>query len=305
MNPRSAFKAHHRIEQSTVKLSAGRPCRAQWMTVPIDVEPHDHAYHEICLVTSGRATHRTKSGSAPLVPGDVFVVPPGEVHAIEDVDRFEVINAYYLTEWLMSDLGLLWSEPGAVPLFLSTALMKSQIVDTVQLRLDADAFDTVAAELRQIEAEFESVTPSQLLLRCCLQKAVATMARVWVSQDPTSATLAFRPEIWTAMDAIERAVIGGLPYSVAESAETADLSVDHFSTLFRSSTGYGPTDYFQRRRVHRACQLLLNPRPSVTEIAADLGYSDAPHFCRMFKRYKGLTPSEYRTIYNVRLDASG
>jgi mannose-6-phosphate isomerase-like protein (cupin superfamily) len=124
MNPRSAFAALYRIEQSTVKLSAGRPVRAQRMDVPVDVPQHDHAYHEICLVVSGSATHLTKTGRAPLIPGDVFVVPPEEVHAIEDVNDLEVINAYYLTEWLMGDLGLLWTEPGAVPLFLSTTLMK-------------------------------------------------------------------------------------------------------------------------------------------------------------------------------------
>jgi AraC-like DNA-binding protein/mannose-6-phosphate isomerase-like protein (cupin superfamily) len=299
MNPRSEFAALYRVEQSSVKLSAGRPVRAQRLDVPVDVPRHDHAYHEVCIVMSGNATHVTKAGRAPLSPGEVFVVPPEEVHAIEDVDNLEVINAYYLSEWLMSDLGLLWTEPGAVPLFLSATLMRSQIVSTVQLRLEAAEFSLVAGELAQIEAEGDGDAPSPLFLRCCLQKAVATMARAWMRQDPTSATLAFRPEVWTAMEAIERSVTTGATYSVASSAQAAGLSVDHFSALFRSSTGYSPTDYFQRRRVHRSCQLLLNPRPSVTEIAAELGFSDAPHFCRVFKRYKSITPSKYRAMYNT------
>lgn len=299
MNPRSEFVAEWRIEQATVKLSAGRPVRAQRLAVPEAVTPHDHAYHEISLVVSGSATHVTKSGRAPLSRGAVFVVPPDEVHAIEDVGDFEVINAYYLSEWLMGDLGWLWTEPGAVPLFLSTTLLRSQIVSTVQLRLEPAEFALVEGELTQIEAEGDGDAPSPLFLRCCFQKAVATLARAWIRQDPTAATLAFRPEVWDAMQAIERAVGAGASYSVASSAQAAGLSVDHFSTLFRASTGYGPTDYFQRRRVHRSCQLLLNPRPNLTEVAADLGFSDAPHFCRVFKRYKAMTPSQYRAIYNA------
>jgi AraC family L-rhamnose operon regulatory protein RhaS len=299
MNPGDPFAALFTIEQSRVQLSAGRPVRAQSLDVPEEVGPHDHAYHEVGVVTAGSAIHRTGNGRAPLSRGDVFVVPPGEVHAIERVDGLEVINAYYLSEWLMGDLGLLWSEPGAVPLFLSTTLMRPQIVDTVQLRLDPHEFEQVAAELIDIEAEGDRAAPSPLFLRCALQKAVATMARSWMRQDPTSATLAFRPEVWAAMEAIERAASNGVAYSVAQSAKAAGLSVDHFSALFRSSTGYGPTDYFQRRRIHRSCTLLLNPRPSITEIAAELGFSDAPHFCRLFKRYKAMTPSEYRRIYNV------
>ena len=299
MNPRSEFAAEWRVDQDLVQLSAGRPVRAERLAVPIAVTPHDHAFHEIGLVVAGNGIHVTSDGRAPLTPGDIFVVPPDEVHAIEDVHGLEVINAYYLSEWLMSDLGLLWTEPGAVPLFLSSTLMKAQIVSTVQLRLGASEFAKVMAELAQIEAEGLAAAPSHLYLRCCLQKAVAMIARAWMEQDPTSATLAFRPEVWAAMEDIERAVNAGSSYSVAGSARGAGLTVDHFSALFRASTGYGPTDYFQRRRVHRSCQLLLNPRPSVTEVAAELGFSDAPHFCRVFKRYKGMTPSDYRAIYRA------
>ena len=56
-------------------------------------------------------------------------------------------------------------------------------------------------------------------------------------------------------------------------------------------------DYFQQRRVHLACQLLLDGRSSVTDVASELGYADTPHFCRMFKRYRGVTPREYRRVY--------
>lgn len=299
MNPRSELVAQWRVDQDFVQLSAGRPVRAERMDVPVDVLPHDHAFHEIGLVMAGRATHVTQSGRVPLLPGDIYVVPPDQVHAIEDVDAIEITNAYYLSEWLMSDLGLLWTEAGAVPLFLSSTLMKAQIVDIVQLRLGDADFHRVSAELAQIESEGNAPSPSPLYLRCCLQKAVALIARTWMEQDPTSATLAFRTEVWSAMEAIERAVNSGAPYSVAGSARASNITVDHFSALFRASTGYGPTDYYQRRRVHRACHLLLNPAPSVTEVAAELGFSDAPHFCRVFKRYKGMTPSEYRDIYDV------
>src|SRR5688572_7582653 len=117
MNPRSEFAAEWRVEQAHVRLSAGRPVRAQRLAVPKAATPHNHAYHEIGLVLAGTATHVTKAGRAPLSPGAAFIVPPEEVHALVDVHDFEVINTYYLSEWLMMDLGLLWSEPGVVPLF--------------------------------------------------------------------------------------------------------------------------------------------------------------------------------------------
>ena len=75
-----------------------------------------------------------------------------------------------------------------------------------------------APSWRRSRAKGNAAAPSPLILRCCLQKAVALMARNWMEQDPTSATLAFRSEVWSAMEAIERAVNSGTPYSVAGSA---------------------------------------------------------------------------------------
>ena len=298
MNTRLNFEAHFRIEQEHVQLSAGMPVRAQSLFAE-SVLPHDHSYHEVCLIISGTATHITAQGRMPLGKGDVFVVPPDIVHAIEDTDNLQLINTYYLSEWLMHDLGLLWSEPGAVPLFLSNSLMRNRGPRLVQFHLEDWEFDGLHSELVDIENEGERKNPSLLFLRCCLQKSIATMSRAWTREDPIRSKVIMRPEIWRAMKEIEMAVNNGNSFSVADNSQKSNMSADHFSSLFKTDTGFAPMDYFQRRRVHRSCQMLLNPRPSITEIAMDLGFSDAPHFCRMFKRYKEMTPSQYRKVYQV------
>ncbi|NBZ89808.1 AraC family transcriptional regulator [Stagnihabitans tardus] len=299
MNPGSDFLPLYCIEQAFVRLAADKPVRAQRLEVPEDVPRHDHAFHEICVVTEGTAAHVTKGGVLPLAPGDVFVVPPGEVHGLANVRNLKVINAYYLSEWLLGDLGLLWAEPGAVPLFLSRALMTFQIVNVVQFRLTADELAGVILELDQIEASVEAAKRSALSLRGSFLKIVATLSQAWMRADPSAATIAFRSEVWNAMEVIERAVQSGGLFSVADYARKAGMTADHFSALFRGQTGYGPMDYFQRRRIHRACQMLLAPRLNVTEVATEMGYSDAPHFCRMFKQHMGMTPTRYRAVYQA------
>ena len=52
--------------------------------------------------------------------------------------------------------------------------------------------------------------------------------------------------------------------------------------------------YLNEYRVDKARQLILDPRLSLKDIGAAVGYSDANYFTRVFKRLTGQTPSEYR-----------
>lgn len=81
---------------------------------------------------------------------------------------------------------------------------------------------------------------------------------------------------------------------VSQLAAMANLSVTHYSALFKRHTGYSPIEYFNRLRMHQACQLLDNTDLSVKEIATSLGYDDQFYFSRIFKTLNDLSPSDYR-----------
>lgn len=292
------LKAEYRIEQDVVQLSAERPVRAQTLLSEI-VAPHDHTYHEVCLVVSGRATHVTANERRSLTSADLFIIPPGVVHAIDEVDKLIHINVYYLSEWLMDDLELLGAEAGSIQLFLPHSLVRPKLLQATHFKLREDEFESIHSELIEIEEEGRRANISKLILRSCMLKTIATVARAWRREHEMESQLSIRHEVWDAISAIEKVVRGGEHFSIADTSAKLGLSADHFCAIFKKTIGYSPNDYFQRRRVHRSCQLLLNSRPTITEIAMDLGYSDAPHFCRMFKRYKDITPTEYRRIYRV------
>jgi AraC-like DNA-binding protein len=69
-------------------------------------------------------------------------------------------------------------------------------------------------------------------------------------------------------------------------------------TLQRRLAGEG-LSYRQvcdRSRFRKAVELLENPRTTVNDIAAELSYSDRRSFLRAFRRFTGMTPSEYRQL---------
>lgn len=77
-------------------------------------------------------------------------------------------------------------------------------------------------------------------------------------------------------------------------AEAAGLSISHFATAFKQSTGLSPHQYVLHRRIARAKELLGDPLHSVLEAGALSGFVDQSHFSKVFRRVVGTTPSEFR-----------
>ncbi len=80
--------------------------------------------------------------------------------------------------------------------------------------------------------------------------------------------------------------------SLAELAQTAQLSAFHFTRVFRASAGLPPHEYLLNLRIARAKQL-LNAGTALAEVAELTGFYDASHFIKRFKRIVGVSPGQY------------
>ncbi len=82
--------------------------------------------------------------------------------------------------------------------------------------------------------------------------------------------------------------------SVKEIAVQFAMNPNYFSSLFKKKTGYSFVDFTNNKRVEAACRMLSLPNTNVTGIAESLGFQDVQYFYKLFKKYKGVTPLEYR-----------
>ncbi|MGV3765679.1 MAG: helix-turn-helix domain-containing protein [Chitinophagaceae bacterium] len=82
--------------------------------------------------------------------------------------------------------------------------------------------------------------------------------------------------------------------SLQEFAAFANLSVSHFSTIFRERTGFSPVEYFNHLKIQHACQLLLFTGMQVKEVAGAVGMQDQYYFSRVFSRLMGISPTDYK-----------
>lgn len=83
-------------------------------------------------------------------------------------------------------------------------------------------------------------------------------------------------------------------HAVADVACDLGMSVSCFSRLFQRVTGNTYTDFVNRMRINRACQLLMNSDACITNICYDVGFNNVANFNRRFLEIKGVTPSEFR-----------
>lgn len=90
--------------------------------------------------------------------------------------------------------------------------------------------------------------------------------------------------------------------SIATISKVAGVSEIYLRKLFRECRNTSPTNYIRSCRIRCALNLLAESELSVGEIACECGYSDISTFSKLFKKYVGCTPSEYRrgTRYNIR-----
>ena len=84
------------------------------------------------------------------------------------------------------------------------------------------------------------------------------------------------------------------PIELKDIAAVANFSPFHFHRIFTFLIGETPTDYIQRLRVEKAAwKLQKDPFPSITEIAYSCGFGSTSLFCRTFKKYFGITPTQF------------
>lgn len=84
------------------------------------------------------------------------------------------------------------------------------------------------------------------------------------------------------------------PISRDHVADVACLSPSHFSRVVKQTFGQSFTDLLAKMRIDRAREHLARTDASLIQVCLDCGFSDPSYFTKVFRKYTGHTPSEYR-----------
>lgn len=79
-----------------------------------------------------------------------------------------------------------------------------------------------------------------------------------------------------------------------EIAAIANMTPTSFCRMFKVKTKKNFVEYLNEIRVSKACKFLLETDLSMSEIAYECGYKTASNFNKLFKKFIGMTPSEFK-----------
>ena len=89
------------------------------------------------------------------------------------------------------------------------------------------------------------------------------------------------------------------PITIGKLSEICHLSDGYFSRLFMKIMGTRPVDYINRKKMGASQLMLITSDNPIEEIALEAGIENFSHFNRLFKKYSGTTPGEYRKLHRL------
>ena len=251
--------------------------------------PHWHTAMEVIIPTENCYDVYAGSDSYHLLPHDILIIPPGEIHTLTAPDTG--VRFIYLIE--ISFLGKIKG-------FASIQALMSKPVYITEESHPQIHKDILNKFLEIQEEYFTDRQYSEMTIYSALLEIFSKIGygrthnaglfsgvRVYKKKE-------YIQKLNIVLDYIDANFTDNI--SLDDMADMVGYSKYHFSRLFSEYTKHTFCDYLNLRRIKAAEGLLLNDSLSVTEIAMQSGFSSIATFNRLFKSLKGCSPSEYRRL---------
>lgn len=273
--------------QELIQYYADSSIRIWFNDQPEDYDHHWHSALEIIVPMESWYDVIVCEESFHIVPGDIFIIPPGEMHTLiapETGKRFIFLFDLSSFIGMRSFAGI--QSILSKPLHLTRTTHPNIYDDTYQIlmQIKKEYFS---------KNEFAELTIFSLLLDMFVK--LGTNHLVAVNLFPNMRVYKqkeYRDKFNTVIEYIDSHYMEDL--NIDDIAASTGFSKYHFSRLFKQYTNYTFCAYVTRRRIKVAEEFLAQPDLSITEVALHSGFPSISTFNRVFKQIKGCTPSEYR-----------
>ena len=253
---------------------------------------HIHDFYEGNIVTSGSGIHYIGNSAVRAECGDVFIVPPGVRHGYGGGEGFDVYHFHLSWAFMGKHSAELSLIPGFRMLFGVEPLVREYGNAGYYLKLDRDTLVEIAPLLDGLRAHSRSSDAASAIMASSFAVLlIANLCRAYS-----------RTEDCPTADS-DTAFLGSIAYvyenygkkiTVDDLSRMAAMSRNSYIAKFKRATGTTPAELITDRRISAARLLLSDSAMPLAEIADEVGFFDASHLVREFRKRVGVTPAEYR-----------
>jgi len=258
------------------------------------VSSHMHDFIEVVFISQGSCLHRYHNNEIMLIPGDVFVVIPNEIHSYLINSATVIYNCLFYPEALGTDWGLLKEIDGVNNLLMVEPFYRKEQQKQEILHLNPVESSYIESVLKKMIVEQNSKSSGfNLIQKANLILLISMLGRSWDNQFKESEYYfnGKRNMLADALSYIEKNF--GNELKVKQLASKVYMSPDYFRKVFKETTGLLPTDYINKIRMSKASMLLADNLMPVARVAEMVGFNDVNYFSRLFKSKFGYSPSEH------------
>ena len=252
---------------------------------------HEHPYYELLMLMEGAATYEFKSGRLVEMSGGQFmIVAPDTPHrGLHNVRRPAKICGMMISPSLIDSLQ---HTPFDVP---DLDWMQFQFKDNANSAFKmSNRLKLFVQELSNKVAHYGEHSRQELLrLRIKICQVLYEVAKDFSCPLLQQQIVTMNSVVQFMRDHLDQ------PTCVDELADLAGCSRSKLFEVFKESTGMTPNDFWQRLRIERAYQRVLQTNDSITQIAMDCGFNTSQYFCTVFRKYWGLSPQQCRLRHRV------
>ena len=249
---------------------------------------HWHKEWEIIHVLEGTFTAHADDAVFIAHPGDTVLIRDGMLHGGTPD------NCVY--ECFLFDLHGLFRNLDMVKKYLRPVYRQQILPEIFYPAAQAPQVKDMIRNLTHAyNAKSSPQTPLELIVISCISQLFAfILQNEYYTDSPVD--LAERPhKIDLIKSVLEYTELHyASPITLNDLANVAGMNPKYFCRFFRSITHQTPIEYVNMYRIEKAAQMLHSTRLPITDICMECGFNDSSNFIKVFRKYKGMTPMQYR-----------
>lgn len=255
--------------------------------------PHHHDYAELSYFLDGEGTEWIDGEQREISPGTASFILPYHTHGLRScMDR--PLRKYRI----MFDLQVILNKEREANISRLLYQIGPSLPPWVQFNPEQNERMNGICEILNEEFSLPDSVEKQLMIQTKLTEALLLFIRTGrqnVQQGTkilSKSTTDSSTIIWPILQYLHSHY--SEPITLESTAHMFNLSIPYVSRLFREAVGKGFVEYVHFLRIEGAATLLRHTNLSITDVAMEVGFESLRTFTRVFRKFKGMSASEFR-----------